>query len=94
MTLEESIVDAQKLDARRKDCGYDQRALDEAGRKGFDNATFEFSEEETPEIIEEFYPAATDDGVAANEVSNPPAVNQKPSLKDKLESKALRVESA
>ena len=94
MTLEESIADAQKLDARRKDCGYDQRALDEAGKKGFDNAVFEFSEEETPEIIEEFYPAATDDGGATHEVGNQPVVNQKPSLKDKLESKALRVESA
>ena len=91
MTLEESIVDAQKLDSRRKDCGYDQRALDEAGKKGFDNATFEFSEEETPEIIEEFYPVATDDGDAANEVGNPPAVNQKPSLKDKLDRKVALV---
>jgi hypothetical protein len=93
MTLEESIADAQKLDARRKDCGYDQRALDEAGKKGFDNAVFEFSEEETPEIIEEFYPAAMDDGDAANEVGNPPAVNQKPSLKDKLDRKATLLSS-
>ena len=87
MTLEESITDAQKLDTRRKDCGYDQRALDEAAKKGFDNAVFEFSEEETPEIIEEFYPVATDDGGAANEVGDQPIVNQKPSLKDKLDRK-------
>ena len=87
MTLEESIADAQKLDARRKDCGYDQHALDEAGRKGFNNAVFEFSEEEMPEIIEEFYPAATDDGGTANEVGNQPVENQKPSLKDKLDRK-------
>ena len=91
MTLEESIADAQKLDARRKDCGYDQRALDEAAKKGFDNAVFEFSEEETPEIIEEFYPAATDDGGVANEVGNQPVVNQKPSLKDKLDRKVALV---
>ena len=91
MTLEESITDAQKLDARRKDCGYDQRALDEAGKKGFDNAVFEFSEEETPEIIEEFYPAATDDGDATHEVGNPPVVNQKTSLKDKLDRKVALV---
>ncbi len=94
MTLEESITDAQKLDTRRKECGYDQRALDEAGRKGFDNAVFEFSEEETPEIIEEFYPVATDDGSTTNEATNQPVVNHKPSLKDKLESKVLRAESA
>ena len=91
MTLEESIVDAQKLDARRKDCGYDQRALDEAGKKGFDNAVFEFSEEETPEIIEEFYPAATDDGGSESEVGNQPVANQKPSLKDKLDRKVALV---
>jgi hypothetical protein len=91
MTLEESIADAQKLDARRKDCGYDQRALDEAGKKGFDNAVFEFSEEETPEIIEEFYPAATDDGGAANEATNQSVVNQKPTLKDKLDRKVALV---
>ena len=91
MTLEESIVDAQKLDARRKDCGYDQRALDEAGKKGFDNAVFEFSEEETPEIIEEFYPVATDDSVAGNEVNNQTVINQKPSLKDKLDRKVALV---
>ena len=90
MTLEESIADAQKLDARRKDCGYDQRALDEAAKKGFDNAVFEFSEEETPEIIEEFYPVATDDG-SESEVGNQPVVNQKPSLKDKLDRKVALV---
>ncbi len=91
MTLEESIADAQKLDTRRKDCGYDQRALDEAGRKGFDNAVFEFSEEETPEIIEEFYPAASEDGSAVNEVTSQPVVNHKPSLKDKLDRKVALV---
>ena len=91
MTLEESIVDAQKLDTRRKDCGYDQRALDDAGKKGFDNAIFEFSEEETPEIIEEFYPVAMDDGGAANEAANQLVMNQKPSLKDKLDRKVALV---
>ncbi len=90
MTLEESIADAQKLDSWRKDCGYDQRALDEAG-KGFENAVFEFSEEETPEIIEEFYPVATDDSVAGNEVNNQTVINQKPSLKDKLDRKVALV---
>ena len=91
MTLEESIADAQNLDARRKECGYDQQALDEAAKKGFDNAVFEFSEEETPEITEEFYPVATEDGDFANEVGNPPVVNQKPSLKDKLDRKVALV---
>ena len=56
-------------------------------------AVFEFSEEETPEIIEEFYPAATDDDVggAANEATNKSVVNQKPTLKDKLDRKVALV---
>jgi len=91
LTLEESITDAQTLDARRKECGYDQRALDEAGKKGFDNAAFEFSEEEIPELLEEFYPVAMDDVAGVNEVGNQPVVNQKPSLKDKLDRKVALV---
>ena len=49
--------------------------------------------EETPEIIEEFYPAAMDDGggSAANEVGDQPVVNHKPSLKEKLDRKVALV---
>lgn len=57
-TLEEAITEAKSLDARRKEAGFDQPAMDEAGRVGFGNAAFEFSKEEIPEIIEEFYPDA------------------------------------
>jgi hypothetical protein len=87
MTLEESIADAKNWTLDSRSALY-QRALDDAAKKGVDNAVFEFSEEETPEIIEEFYPVATDDGVAGNEADNQPVVNQKPSLKDKLGRKA------
>ena len=52
---------------------------------------FEFNEEETPEIIDEFYPVATDDSGSANEVGNQPILNQKPSLKDKLDRKVALV---
>lgn len=62
MTLEQAIADARQTDAKRKQAGFDQAALDEAAKQGFGNAAFEFSEEEIPEIIEEFYPDSANDG--------------------------------
>lgn len=64
MTLEEAIAEASKLDARRKEAGFDQMALDEAGRIGFGNAAFEFNEEEVPDVLEEFYPEVAAEGSA------------------------------
>ncbi len=55
-------MEARKIDARRKEVGFDQVALDEAGKQGFANAAFEFNEEEVPEIIEEFFPESDGDG--------------------------------
>ncbi len=82
MTFEGAILDAQKMDSRRKECGYNQLALDDAARKGFENAAFEFSEDETPAIVEEFYPEVYDSDTTI-EPSN------KPTLKDKLERKTV-----
>ena len=36
ITLEEAIVQASETDVRRKACGFDQAALDEAARLGFE----------------------------------------------------------
>lgn len=47
-------------DGRRKAAGYDQVALDAAGSQGFGNGAFEDSDEEIPEILEEFFPATGD----------------------------------
>jgi hypothetical protein len=55
-SFEAAILEAKKIDARRKEVGFDQAALDEAGKLGFANAAFEFNEEEGPEIVEEFFP--------------------------------------
>jgi len=55
VTLEEAIAEARQNDSRRKAGGYDQAALDVAGRDGFSNGAFEDSEEESPEIVEEFF---------------------------------------
>lgn len=58
MTLEDAITEAKAAAARRLEAGLDQPALDAAGQAGFGNASFEFSEDEGPEILEEFYPTA------------------------------------
>jgi len=84
-TLEEAIAEARQNDERRKAAGYDQAALDAAAKEGFANGAFEDSEEETPEIIEEFYP---DMGGAEGNTGNAAATSTKPSLKDKLDKKA------
>lgn len=94
-SLEQSIVEAKRLDDQRKQSCYDQEALDQAARLGFGNAAFEFSEDEIPALLEEFYSTEeTDDGggqASANRSTLIKPVthgNGKPSLKDKLDSKA------
>jgi len=94
-SLELSIVEAKGLDNQRKQSGYDQEALDQAARLGFGNAIFEFSEDEIPALLEEFYsPEETYDGVGQESVNRSTLIkpathgNGKPSLKDKLDSKA------
>lgn len=61
LTLEAALTEAKALDARRKEAGLDQDALDAAAQAGFSNAVFEFSEEEGQEILEEFYPPTNTD---------------------------------
>ena len=56
LTLEEAISDAKQTDLRRKAVGYDQAALDSAASQGFSNGSFEESEEEIVELIDEFFP--------------------------------------
>ncbi|PWF44009.1 recombination directionality factor [Massilia glaciei] len=91
MTLEEAITEAKQNDARRREVGYNQTALDESARAGFANGAFEESGEEIPEIVEEFFPdtgaeTATVDG---NDEALVPALKPaKPSLREKLDKKA------
>jgi hypothetical protein len=83
-TLKEAIANARELHNRRLAVGYDQVALDTAGIQGFSNGAFEDSEEEIPEIVEEFFPSAGDDSGGMDTTGN----KAKPSLKDKLDQKA------
>ena len=92
-SLEQSIVEAKGLDEQRKQSGYNQDALDQAAKLGFSNATFEFSEDEIPEVLEEFY--ATEESrdiqpVQANAAS-PLIASGRSSLKQKLEQKSATI---
>jgi len=60
-TLAEALQQAKTLNQQRLEIGFQQQALDQAAEEGFNNAQFEFSEEEIPELLEEFYPNADDD---------------------------------
>jgi hypothetical protein len=82
-TLEDAIVQARKLDARRRTAGFDQAALDAAARAGFGNGAFEDSIEEGAAIVEEFYP---DDGSAGPRAST--AGGTSPTLRQKLDQRA------
>lgn len=85
MTLEDAIMEAKINNNRRKSIGYDQAALDIAGSHGFGNGAFEDSEEEIPEIVEEFFPAASDSNGGEIDIA---ATKSRPTLKDKLDRKA------
>jgi hypothetical protein len=82
MTLEDAIAEAKALDAKRKEAGFDQQALDEAARKGFANGAFEELEEDVPAVVEEFFPdAGKPDG---NHAASPESTS---SLRDRLDAK-------
>ncbi|MCB1659136.1 MAG: hydrolase or metal-binding protein, partial [Pseudomonadales bacterium] len=102
LTLEEAISAARITAQQREEMGFKQTALDEAARQGFANAAFEFSEEEIPELLEEFYPnSQEDDGAKESEAAqaaSPPLLNQnhngksqKPTLRTKLDQRLQAV---
>lgn len=62
LSLEAAVAQARELDGRRRTAGFDQQALDEAARRGFANGAFEDSAEEAAAVVEEFYPAETQQG--------------------------------
>jgi hypothetical protein len=80
ITVEQAITQARELHALRDSSGFNQVALDEAGRLGFANAAFEYNEDELPEIIEEFYP----EGDNNNQQTITNGKIGKPSLKSQL----------
>ena len=92
ITLAEAVSSAKVLDAQRRENGLEQDALDTIAKAGFGNAAFEFSEEEIPEVLEEFYPRETEHGWPIEDHSTPEEhpVNLavKPRLVEKLDRRA------
>lgn len=89
VTLEEAIAEARQNDSRRKAGGYDQAALDVAGRDGFSNGEFEDSEEETSEIVDEFFCASgeSSQGIGGSDDTFIGLAKTKLSLTEKLNQK-------
>lgn len=91
-TLEESIMEAREVDARRRATGFDQIALDAAATLGFANGAFEDSHDEQAAVAEEFFPDATTSSAGAGEdgAGHTGATGSSvPTLREKLEHKAV-----
>jgi hypothetical protein len=82
MTLEETINEAIVLEAKRSEMGFDQTALDQAAHKGLSNGAFEDTEEDVPDIVDEFYPPVSPE--TRQQASNEPMSSR---VQDKLERK-------
>lgn len=93
MTLEQAITEAKATHERRQAVGFDQEGLDQAAKHGFQNAAFETTEEEVPEILEEFFPeeVPASNGQAGSATQTLASAKGKSSLKEKLDSKAAGV---
>ncbi|MBC2690259.1 hydrolase or metal-binding protein [Pseudomonas kielensis] len=89
LSMDDALLAAKQLDEARQASGFDQPALDRAARQGFNNGTFEDSEEDSGVIVEEFFPKA-EDQPSPIESQAQLAAPAKPSLAQKLESQAMR----
>ena len=88
-TLEEALTQARELDARRKNAGFDQAALDAAARLGFANGAFEDGPEERAAVAEEFYPSPEPAKVNGEPSPTETGSSARPTLREKLERQAV-----
>ncbi|EOH6075557.1 phage capsid protein [Burkholderia cenocepacia] len=84
-TLEDTLVQARELNARRRAAGFDQAALDAAARLGFANGAFEDSPDERAAVAAEFYPEPAGHADTGSDDDTAQSVT----LRDKLERKAV-----
>lgn len=87
--IEDALLAAKQLEAARQASGFDQSALDQAARRGFNNGAFEDSEEDARAVVEEFFPPL-DDQHNYRQLKAQPAAIGKPSLAQKLDAQASR----
>ena len=84
MTLEDAVAEARVQHESRKSVGYDQDALEQAAREGFQNGSFEETEDDIPDVLEEFFPeSGTGDSTTTKGKDK-----GKLSLQEKLDNKA------
>lgn len=97
MTLENALAEAKQTEEKRLAAGFDQVALDAAARVGLANGAFEESEEESVEVVEEFFATSATDQRPATETGQveeaglPQENAQKVSLVKKLEAKTSKI---
>ena len=89
LTVERAIEEARERDARRRESGFDQAALDEAARLGFANGAFEELEEDVPAVVEEFYPPTGETGAETATPTESPV-----GLRARLQEKVARAGGA
>ena len=77
VNLQQAIQTAKEIDQQSKQAGFNQTALDQIARQGYDNAKFEVNSEEGLDLVEEFY---TDE--------NPESEQTQPDLKTKVRAKS------
>jgi hypothetical protein len=82
MTLEETLSEAKRITQERQDSGYDQKALDAAANRGFNNGRLEDNEEDFESITEEFYPELN---------TQNPTNSVNPTLSQKLDKQAQQL---
>lgn len=87
LSTEEVLLQAKQLDEARRQAGFDQDALDQAARLGLGNGAFEDGEEESGEVVEEFFPSTTlaESDLACSAITESVAGKSEPSLLEKLE---------
>ncbi|QOU04435.1 hydrolase or metal-binding protein [Pseudomonas fluorescens] len=88
LSIEDALLAAKLLEKTRQASGFDQSALDQVARHGFNNGAFEDSEEDTRAIVEELFPSPEDQH-NHTELQAQLASPDKPSLAQKLELQAL-----
>lgn len=88
MTLEEAMAEAGQLNERRQSIRYDQTALDAIAKRGFSNGTFEESDEEISQIVEEFYSEDSGSNLTGGGQTGQ-VMQPRSGLKEKLDRKAI-----
>jgi len=68
---------ATETNLNRQQAGFDQQALDHAAKLGFANGEFEDTEDESLEVVEEFYPATNQEPPSGIEVQSTTSLKQK-----------------